>query len=76
MLLAGHTVRHDDPAGKVLLWSPEKKKRRGRPRFALKTLIEKVTGQFNPTCPCEKSRKPIKTMKSRHMTKILCQLKK
>jgi len=44
LLLAGHTARHDDPAGKVLLWSPEKKKRRGRPRITVKTLIEKDTG--------------------------------
>ena len=42
--LAGHVSRHNEPAGKVLLWSPEVKRRVGRPHITVKTLLENDTG--------------------------------
>ena len=36
LALAGHTFRHDEPAAKLLLWSPQIKRRVGRPKFTLK----------------------------------------
>ena len=42
--LAGHVTRHDEPAGKVLLWTPEAKRRVGRPAVTIKTLLVNDTG--------------------------------
>ena len=44
LALAGHVSRHNEPAGLVLLWSPEVKLRVGRPYITIKTLLEKDTG--------------------------------
>ena len=44
LVLAGHVSRHNEPAGLVLLWSPEVKRRVGRPYITIKTLLEKDTG--------------------------------
>ena len=44
LALAGHVSRHNEPAGLVLLWSPEVKRRVGRPYITIKTLLEKDTG--------------------------------
>ena len=44
LALAGHVSRHNEPAGLVLLWSPEVKRRIGRPYITIKTLLEKDTG--------------------------------
>ena len=42
--LAGHVSRHDEPASRVLLWSPDSKRRVGRPRVTLKTILLEDTG--------------------------------
>ena len=42
--LAGHVSHHNEPAGKVLLWSPEVKRRVGRPHITIKTLLKNDTG--------------------------------
>ena len=39
LALAGHVSRHDEPASRLLLWSPEEKRRVGRPNITLKTLL-------------------------------------
>ena len=44
LALAGHVSRHNEPAGKVLLWSPEVKQHIGRPHITVKTLLENDTG--------------------------------
>ena len=44
LALTGHVSRHDDPAGRLLFWTPEAKRRVGRPYITLKDLIEKDTG--------------------------------
>ena len=44
LALAGHVCRHDEPAGKLLLWSPDAKRRVGRPYVTLKSIIEEETG--------------------------------
>ena len=44
LALAGHIARHAEPAARLLLWSPEEPKRRGRPAFTLKNLLAKDTG--------------------------------
>ena len=44
LALAGHVSCHNEPAGLVLLWSPEVKRRVGRPYITIKTLLEKDTG--------------------------------
>ena len=44
LALAGHVSHHNEPAGKVLLWSPEVKRRVRRPHITVKTLLEKDTG--------------------------------
>ena len=36
--------RHDEPAEKLLLWSPDAKRRVGRPYVTLKSIIEEETG--------------------------------
>ena len=42
--LAGHVTRHEDPAGRLLLWTPPSKRRLGRPCITLKNIIEEETG--------------------------------
>ena len=44
LALAGHVSRHNEPTGLVLLWTPEVKRRVGRPYITIKTLLEKDTG--------------------------------
>ena len=44
LALAGHVTRHNEPAGKLLLWTPNAKRRVGRPYVTLKSLIEMDTG--------------------------------
>lgn len=44
LTLAGHIMRHDEVAAKVLLWTPDAKRRRGRPNLTLKTIIEEDVG--------------------------------
>ena len=43
LTLAGHVSRHEEPAGRLLLWSLSAKKRIGRPFFTLKNIIEEET---------------------------------
>ena len=43
--LAGHVLRGNEPATKLLLWEPEvAQRKRGRPRMTLKKVIERDTG--------------------------------
>ena len=44
LALAGHVTRHNEPAGKLLLWTPDSKRRVGRPYVTLKSIIESDTG--------------------------------
>ena len=44
LALAGHVTRHGKPAGRLLLWSPDAKRRVGRPYITLKAIIEEDTG--------------------------------
>ena len=44
LALAGHVSCHNEPAGKVLLWSPEVKRRVWRPHITVNTLLENDTG--------------------------------
>ena len=37
--LAGHVSRHDEPAARLLLWSPQEKRRVGSPNLTLKALL-------------------------------------
>ena len=39
LALAGHIYRHNEPAAKVLLWSPDVNRRVGHPKFTLKSLL-------------------------------------
>ena len=41
--LAGHVMRHDEAANKVLLWKPDGPRRRGRPTTPLQNILEKYT---------------------------------
>jgi len=41
LALAGNVTRHDEPAGRLLLWCPEAKR---RPFVTLKAIIEEETG--------------------------------
>ena len=41
--LAGHVMRRDEVANKVLLWKPDYPRRRGRPKTTLQNLQEKDT---------------------------------
>ena len=43
LALAGH-MRHDEAAAKVLLWTPDAKRRRGRPNQTIKNIIEEDVG--------------------------------
>ena len=44
LALVGHASRHNEPAGKPLLWTPDAKRRVGRPFITLKSIIEEETG--------------------------------
>ena len=44
LALAGHVTRHNEPAGRLLLWSPDANRRTGRPNITLKKIIEEETG--------------------------------
>ena len=44
LALAGHVARHNEPANKLLFWTPEEARRRGRPNITLKDILEKDTG--------------------------------
>ena len=44
LALAAHVTCHDEPAGRLLLWSPDAKRRVGRPYVTLKAIIEEETG--------------------------------
>ena len=44
LALAGHITRHNEPAGRLLLWTPDAKRRVGRPYVTLKSIIEMDTG--------------------------------
>ena len=39
LALAGHVMRHNQPASKLLFWKPEEKRRIGRPRITLLDII-------------------------------------
>ena len=41
--LAGHVFRHRQPSSRLLLWSPEEKRKVGRPSITLKTLLQEDT---------------------------------
>ena len=43
LALAGHVTRGSEPAGELIFWQPEEKKRIGRPRVTLKNIIETET---------------------------------
>ncbi|KAI8507823.1 hypothetical protein Bbelb_140630 [Branchiostoma belcheri] len=47
LALAGHVVRQEEMAAKVLLWQPDVKRRRGRPCLTLKKLIEEEVGLWD-----------------------------
>ena len=42
--LAGLVSRHEEPAGRYLLWAPSTKRRVGRPFVTLKNIIEEESG--------------------------------
>ena len=44
LMLAGHVSRRNEPAGKVLLWTPNVRRRVGRPNITLKKALENATG--------------------------------
>ena len=44
LALAGHVMRHDEVAGRVLLWKPDVNRRVGRPKTTLKNVLEEDTG--------------------------------
>ena len=44
LALAGHVSRHDEPAGRLLIWTPDAKRRVGRRYVTIKDLLEKDTG--------------------------------
>ena len=44
LALVGHVSRHDEPAGKLLIWTPDAKRRVGRLYATIKDLLEKDTG--------------------------------
>ena len=44
LALAGHVSRHDEPAGRLLFWSPEEPRRRGRPNTTIKDVLQNDTG--------------------------------
>ena len=42
--MAGHVSRHNEPAGRVLLWEPDERRRVSRPKITLKQVLEDDTG--------------------------------
>jgi len=44
LALAGHVVRGNEPAGRLMDWLPEGRRRVGRPYITLKTMIERDIG--------------------------------
>ena len=44
LTLAGHVSRHEEPTGRLLLWTPSAKRRIGRPFVTLTNIIEEETG--------------------------------
>ncbi|XP_066912627.1 uncharacterized protein [Clytia hemisphaerica] len=44
LALAGHVARRNEPASQLLLWSPDSKKKVGRPSTTLKSIIMEDTG--------------------------------
>ncbi|XP_014664083.1 PREDICTED: uncharacterized protein LOC106806602 [Priapulus caudatus] len=44
LALAGHVIRHDEPAGRLLLWTPDTRRGVRRPYVTLKSVIERDTG--------------------------------
>ena len=42
--LAGHVSRPNEPAGSVLLWEPDERRRVARPKITLKKILEDDTG--------------------------------
>lgn len=44
LALAGHIMRHNEPASTVLLWEPDERRRIGRPGLTLKKIIDEDTG--------------------------------
>ena len=43
-MLAGHVARHNEPAGKLMIWFPEESRRVGRPKTTIKMILEEDTG--------------------------------
>ena len=39
LALAGHVYRHEEPAPKLLLWTPDEQRHVGRPAVTSKTLL-------------------------------------
>ena len=44
LALAGHVARREEPASQLLMWSPDSKRKTGRPSTTLKTVILEDTG--------------------------------
>ena len=44
LALAGHTARHDEPAGRLLTWVPEEPRRIGQPNITLRAIVQEDTG--------------------------------
>ena len=44
LALAGHVSRHNEAAGRVILWNPDARRKVGRPRITLKNVLEDDTG--------------------------------
>ena len=44
LALAGHVARRNEPASQLLLWSPDSKRKVGRPSTTLKSIIMEDTG--------------------------------
>ena len=42
--LAGYVLRHNEPAGRVVSWEPDKGQRVGRLKITLKKILEDDTG--------------------------------
>ena len=59
--LAGHVMRYDEAANKVLLWKPDGPRRRGRPTTTLQNILEKDTNLSGTNL--------IATMKNRNLWK-------
>ena len=44
LALAGHVARREEPASQLLMWSPDSKRKTGRPSTTLKSVILEDTG--------------------------------